>query len=47
MAEGYHSYFGLVHVNCKTQKRIIKDSGQWYAATYNLQPLLSWRYNQQ
>ncbi len=29
-AEGYHPRFGLVHVDFKTQKRIIKDSGNWY-----------------
>ncbi|RFZ86058.1 beta-glucosidase [Mucilaginibacter terrenus] len=30
-AEGYHPRFGLVHVNFKTQQRIIKNSGRWYA----------------
>jgi beta-glucosidase len=29
-AEGYHPRFGLVHVDFKTQKRIIKASGLWY-----------------
>jgi len=29
-AEGYHPRFGLIHVDFKTQKRIIKDSGNWY-----------------
>ncbi|MDO9374409.1 MAG: GH1 family beta-glucosidase [Ferruginibacter sp.] len=29
-AEGYRPRFGLVHVDFKTQKRIIKDSGFWY-----------------
>lgn len=29
-AEGYHPRFGLVHIDFKTQKRIIKDSGLWY-----------------
>ena len=31
-AEGYEPKFGLVHVNFKTQERIVKDSGKWYAA---------------
>ena len=31
-AEGYYPKFGLVHVDFETQKRIIKDSGKWYAA---------------
>ncbi len=31
-AEGYLSRFGLVHVDYKTQKRIIKESGRLYAA---------------
>ena len=30
-AEGYRQRFGLVHVDYQTQKRIIKDSGRWYA----------------
>lgn len=30
-AEGYHPRFGLVHVDFDTQKRIVKQSGQWYA----------------
>ena len=29
-AEGYHPRFGIVHVNFKTQKRIVKASGHWY-----------------
>lgn len=29
-AEGYLPRFGLVHVDFKTQKRIIKHSGYWY-----------------
>ena len=28
---GYSKRFGLVHVDYKTQKRTIKDSGEWYA----------------
>ena len=31
-AEGYTPRFGLVHVDFKTQKRIIKHSGKWYRA---------------
>ena len=30
-AEGYHPRFGLVYVNFKTQQRVVKASGQWYA----------------
>jgi beta-glucosidase len=29
-AEGYHPRFGLVHVDFKTQQRILKDSGLWF-----------------
>jgi beta-glucosidase len=29
-AEGYHPRFGLVHVDFKTQQRIMKDSGLWF-----------------
>jgi len=29
-AEGYHPRFGLIHVDFKTQKRIIKNSGLWF-----------------
>lgn len=29
-SKGYQDRFGLVHVDFKTQKRIIKDSGYWY-----------------
>jgi beta-glucosidase len=29
-AEGYHARFGLVHVDFKTQQRIMKDSGLWF-----------------
>jgi beta-glucosidase len=34
-AEGYYPKFGLVHVNFENQKRIIKDSGKWYASFLN------------
>lgn len=30
-AEGYDKGFGLVHIDYRTQKRTIKDSGYWYA----------------
>jgi beta-glucosidase len=30
-ALGYDKRFGIVHVDFDTQKRIIKDSGHWYA----------------
>ncbi|HEX9956509.1 MAG TPA: family 1 glycosylhydrolase, partial [Fibrella sp.] len=29
-AEGYRPRFGLVHVDHRTQHRIIKQSGQWF-----------------
>jgi beta-glucosidase len=31
-AEGYAKRFGIVHVDFATQRRIVKASGQWYAA---------------
>ncbi|GCE23994.1 GH1 family beta-glucosidase [Dictyobacter kobayashii] len=36
-AEGYSKRFGLVYVDYDTQKRIIKDSGRWYASFLTLQ----------
>ena len=30
-AHGFSKPFGLVHTDFETQKRIIKDSGEWYA----------------
>jgi beta-glucosidase len=31
-AEGYAKRFGMVHVDYQTQRRIVKESGGWYAA---------------
>ena len=31
-AQGYAKRFGMTYVDYPTQKRIIKDSGKWYAA---------------
>ena len=31
-AEGYAARFGLVYVDFQSQKRIIKDSGKWFAS---------------
>jgi beta-glucosidase len=28
---GFTKRFGIIHVDYKTQKRIMKDSGEWYA----------------
>jgi beta-glucosidase len=30
-ADGYAKRFGVVYVDFATQRRIIKDSGRWYA----------------
>ncbi len=30
-AEGYYPKFGIVHVDFKTQRRIVKNSGNWYS----------------
>lgn len=32
-AEGYSKRFGIIYVDYDTQRRIIKDSGKWYAQT--------------
>jgi beta-glucosidase len=29
-AEGFYPRFGLVYIDFKTQKRIVKSSGRWY-----------------
>jgi beta-glucosidase len=29
-ADGYAKRFGLIHIDYKTQKRTVKDSGRWY-----------------
>lgn len=34
-AEGFHPRFGLVYVDFKSQKRIIKNSGKWYSSFIN------------
>ena len=31
-AEGYSKRFGLIYVDYRTQERIVKDSGHWYAS---------------
>jgi beta-glucosidase len=31
-AEGYSKRFGIVYVDYPTQRRVVKDSGRWYAA---------------
>lgn len=40
-AEGYSKRFGIVYVDYPTQRRIIKESGHWYAAL-----LAAWRDGQ-
>jgi beta-glucosidase len=30
-AEGYSKRFGIVYIDYPTQRRIVKDSGRWYA----------------
>jgi len=39
-AEGYHPKFGIIHVDFKTQKRIVKASGKWYAEFLKNQSLI-------
>ena len=34
-SEGYAKRFGLVYIDYPTQRRVIKDSGLWYAALLN------------
>ncbi len=34
-AEGFTPKFGLIHIDFKTQQRIVKDSGKWYAQFLN------------
>ncbi len=34
-AEGYNKRFGIVYVDYPTQRRVIKESGHWYAALLN------------
>jgi beta-glucosidase len=31
-AEGYSKRFGIIYIDYPTQRRIIKDSGHWYAS---------------
>lgn len=38
-AEGYTPKFGIVHVDMKTQKRTIKDSGYWYRSFLRGEPV--------
>ena len=38
--EGYSQRFGLVYVDFKTQQRIVKDSGKWYAEVARQNALL-------
>lgn len=38
-AEGYRKRFGLIYVDFATQKRIVKDSGRWYASFLALSAL--------
>lgn len=41
---GYHSRFGLVYIDFKTQKRIVKQSGYWYSRVAQ-QNCLEWEEN--
>src|SRR6266700_806282 len=40
-AEGYSKRFGIVYVDYPTQRRIVKDSGRWYAAFITAQRWLA------
>lgn len=40
-AYGYSKRFGIVYVDYKTQKRIIKDSGKWYANIISKNSIIS------
>jgi beta-glucosidase len=33
--EGYAKRFGIVYIDYPTQRRVIKESGHWYAALLN------------
>lgn len=37
-SDGYSKRFGLVYVDYETQRRIVKESGRWYAAFIAAQP---------
>jgi beta-glucosidase len=41
--QGYSKRFGMVYIEYATQKRIIKDSGRWYAGFITNQRALSRR----
>jgi beta-glucosidase len=41
--DGYSKRFGLVYVDYETQKRIIKESGRWYANFVRGQKTMVWR----
>lgn len=45
-AEGFHPRFGIVHVDFKTQKRTIKNSGRWYSSFLKNTPALSKEFDE-